>query len=46
MSDGIHLGAILQVIPQPSISEISLKTTTGNLQFYLPGVNELQPTHH
>ena len=40
-SSGIHLKAILQEIPQPSVTEISLKITY--LKFYpnLPGANEL-----
>ena len=51
-SNGIHLSAILQEIPQPSLTEISLKITSLNFCSNLPGANEfilsclqIYPTH-
>ena len=41
-STGIHLRAILQEIPQPSVSEISLKITYLKFCSKLPGANELR----
>ena len=38
---GIHLSAILQEIPQPSVTEISSKITYLKLCSNLPGANEL-----
>ena len=43
-SSGIHLRAILQEIPQPSVTEINLKITYLKLCSNFPGVNEL--THN
>ena len=37
----VHLTAISQDIPQPSITEFSLKITYGNFHSNLPGDNEL-----
>ena len=41
-SSGIHLRAILQEIPQPSVTEISLKITYLKFCSNLPGANELK----
>ena len=40
-SSGIHLSAILQEIPQPSVTEISLKITYLKFCSSPPGANEL-----
>ena len=40
-SSGIHLRAILQEIPQPSVTEMSLKITYLKFCSNLPGANEL-----
>ena len=40
-SSGIHLSAILQEMPQPSVTKISLKFTYLKLCSNLPGANEL-----
>ena len=42
MSSGIHLSAILQEIPQPSVTEIGLKITYLKFCWNLPGANELR----
>ena len=40
-SSGIHLRAILQELPQPPVTEISLKITYSKFCSNLPGANEL-----
>ena len=40
-SSGIHLSAILQEMPQPSVTEIILKITYINFCSHLPGANVL-----
>ena len=42
MSSGIHPSAILQEIPQPSVTEISLKITYLKLCSNPPRANELK----
>ena len=45
-SSGIHLRVILQEIPQPSVTEISMKITYLKFCSNLPGANELSPLMH
>ena len=44
-SSGIHLRAILQEIPQPSVTEISMKITYLKFCSNIPGTNELMACH-
>ena len=42
LSNDIHIRAILQEMPQPSITKIGLKITSLNFHSNFPGANELR----